>query len=198
MYKSKMAVVAAILWAGAAAWAAGDAGKGKDVFEQNCSVCHNADSQEQKIGPGIKGLFKKSELANKKKLSDKNVLDFITNGSPEKGIDSASPAADRWGNRRPASRFRGSLYRSWSPDADKRAPSYTSSRGIGSVSTFSRFPVSSRIARRNLSQGLIATMRVLRNPSSPRDMCFLSCFGPSGTVLHLILAERGDSKIPTK
>jgi cytochrome c len=86
MNKSKMAVAAAILSAGAAAWAAGDAGKGKDVFEQNCSVCHNSDSQEQKIGPGLKGLFKKTELANKKKMSDKNVLDFINNGSPEKGM----------------------------------------------------------------------------------------------------------------
>ena len=81
MNKSKMAVVAGILSAGVAAWAAGDAGKGKDVFEQNCSVCHNADSAEQKIGPGLKGLFKKAELANKKKVSDANVLDFINKGS---------------------------------------------------------------------------------------------------------------------
>jgi cytochrome c len=86
MNNSKMAVAAGILSVGAAAWAAGDAGKGKDVFEQNCSVCHNADSQEQKIGPGLKGLFKKTELANKKKISDKNVLEFINNGSPEKGM----------------------------------------------------------------------------------------------------------------
>ena len=86
MNKSKMAVAAGILWAGAAAWAAGDAGKGKDVFEQNCSVCHNADRAEQKIGPGLKGLFKKAELANKKKVSDANVLEFINNGSPEKGM----------------------------------------------------------------------------------------------------------------
>ena len=28
--------------------AAGDATKGKDVFESNCSVCHNADSAEKK------------------------------------------------------------------------------------------------------------------------------------------------------
>ena len=86
MNKSKMAVAVGILSAGAAAWAAGDAGKGKDVFEQNCSVCHNADSAEQKIGPGLKGLFKKAELRNKKKVSDANVLDFINKGSPEAGM----------------------------------------------------------------------------------------------------------------
>ena len=31
--------------------AKGDAAKGKQVFEQ-CAVCHNADSDEKKMGPG--------------------------------------------------------------------------------------------------------------------------------------------------
>ena len=35
----------------------GDAEKGKEVFQQ-CAVCHNADSTEKKMGPGLKGLFK--------------------------------------------------------------------------------------------------------------------------------------------
>ena len=38
--------------------AGGDAAKGKAVFDQNCAVCHNADSSEVKMGPGLKGLFK--------------------------------------------------------------------------------------------------------------------------------------------
>lgn len=45
--------------------AAGDAAKGKEVFEQ-CAVCHNADSDEKKMGPGLKGLFKKATLADGK------------------------------------------------------------------------------------------------------------------------------------
>ena len=44
---------------------AGTAAKGKEVFESNCSVCHNADSTETKVGPGLKGLFKKAALINK-------------------------------------------------------------------------------------------------------------------------------------
>jgi cytochrome c len=36
--------------------AKGDPAKGKAVFEQ-CGVCHNADSNEKKMGPGLKGLF---------------------------------------------------------------------------------------------------------------------------------------------
>src|SRR5277367_4657137 len=57
----------------------GDAAKGKDVFEQ-CSVCHNADSEEAKIGPGLKGLFKHAKLANGKEVTEPNVRDIITNG----------------------------------------------------------------------------------------------------------------------
>jgi mono/diheme cytochrome c family protein len=57
----------------------GDAAKGKAVFEQ-CAVCHNADSDEKKMGPGLKGLFKKDKLANGKKPSDATVMDKINEG----------------------------------------------------------------------------------------------------------------------
>ena len=39
----------------------GDAEKGKTVYEQ-CSVCHDAESTDAKIGPGLKGLFKSAKL----------------------------------------------------------------------------------------------------------------------------------------
>ena len=35
-----------------------DAKKGKSNFDDNCSVCHNSDSEERKMGPGLKGLAK--------------------------------------------------------------------------------------------------------------------------------------------
>ena len=70
-------ICAVALVAGIPAFGAGNADKGKDIFEQNCGVCHNADSTERKMGPGLKGLFKKAALANKKKVTDANVLDFI-------------------------------------------------------------------------------------------------------------------------
>jgi cytochrome c len=59
--------------------AAGDAAKGKEVFEQ-CGVCHNADSDEKKMGPGLKGLFKKAKLVNGKPVNDANVGAFIDQG----------------------------------------------------------------------------------------------------------------------
>ena len=54
--------------------------QGKDVFEANCGVCHNADSEERKMGPGLKGLFEKAELLNKKKPSDATVIQMINEG----------------------------------------------------------------------------------------------------------------------
>jgi cytochrome c2 len=64
--------------------APGDAEKGKEVFEQ-CSVCHNADSDEKKMGPGLKGLFKKEKMNNGKKPTEatvKAVIDAGGNGMP--------------------------------------------------------------------------------------------------------------------
>ena len=57
----------------------GDAEKGKAVFQQ-CGVCHNADSDQKKMGPGLKGLFKKDKLANGKKLTDANIRAKIEEG----------------------------------------------------------------------------------------------------------------------
>lgn len=68
----------AIAPAGAAA--KGDAAKGKEVFDGNCAVCHNANSTEKKMGPGLKGLFQKDKLANGKKPTEANVLAQINDG----------------------------------------------------------------------------------------------------------------------
>jgi cytochrome c len=57
----------------------GDAGKGKQVFEQ-CAVCHNADTDEKKVGPGLKGLFQRKKLTNGKEVNDGNVLGVINTG----------------------------------------------------------------------------------------------------------------------
>jgi len=76
------AVLAAALTAGLQAQdkaKPGDAAKGKDVFDQ-CSVCHNADSDEVKVGPGLKGLFKMDKLVNGKPVTEANVREIINTG----------------------------------------------------------------------------------------------------------------------
>ncbi len=62
----------------------GDAEKGKEVFQQ-CGVCHNADSTEKKMGPGLKGLFSNDKMNNGKKPTEANVrakIDEGGNGMP--------------------------------------------------------------------------------------------------------------------
>ena len=59
--------------------AKGDAAKGKEVF-LHCAVCHNADSDEKKMGPGLKGLFKKDKLANGKKATEANIRTQVDEG----------------------------------------------------------------------------------------------------------------------
>ncbi len=57
----------------------GDAAKGKEVFEQ-CGVCHSADTVEKKMGPGLKGLYKRVKLANGQKPSDASILALVNKG----------------------------------------------------------------------------------------------------------------------
>ncbi len=74
-------VLSAFLTAGLAAGQKdkGDPAKGKDAFEQ-CAVCHNVDTDETKMGPSLKGLFKRKTLKNGKPVNDANVLAQINNG----------------------------------------------------------------------------------------------------------------------
>jgi mono/diheme cytochrome c family protein len=60
---------------------AGDAAKGKDVFEGNmCAQCHNTTGAEGGVGPTMKGLFKRKALKNGSPVSDASVLAQINKG----------------------------------------------------------------------------------------------------------------------
>ncbi len=74
-----MALAALLLSGLAFAREKGDAAKGKEVFEQ-CGVCHSADTDEKKMGPSLKGLYKKAKMANGQKPSDATVLEIVNKG----------------------------------------------------------------------------------------------------------------------
>lgn len=61
--------------------AAGSAVKGKDVFEKKCAMCHFADSDAKKIGPGLKGISKRGTFTvNGNKVTDDSLKTWIENG----------------------------------------------------------------------------------------------------------------------
>jgi mono/diheme cytochrome c family protein len=55
--------------------------RGKAVFDKNCGVCHYADSDAKKIGPGLKGLSKRGTFSmNTNKVTDESLKNWIENG----------------------------------------------------------------------------------------------------------------------
>lgn len=61
--------------------APGSAVKGKEVFTKKCAVCHYADSDAKKIGPGLKGLSKRGTFSvNGNKITDDALKTWIENG----------------------------------------------------------------------------------------------------------------------
>ena len=59
--------------------AKGDAAKGKELFETKCGICHNADSKEKKIGPGLLGI-KDGKLPSGKETTRKVLLENLNTG----------------------------------------------------------------------------------------------------------------------
>ena len=57
------------------------AARGKEMFDKKCGVCHYADSDAKKIGPGLKGLSKRGTFSvNNNKVTDENLQNWIENG----------------------------------------------------------------------------------------------------------------------
>jgi cytochrome c2 len=64
--------------------AAGSATKGKEVFDKKCALCHFADKDTKKIGPGLKGLSKRGTFSvNGNKVTTEALTTWIENGDSQ-------------------------------------------------------------------------------------------------------------------
>jgi cytochrome c2 len=54
---------------------------GKAIFTEKCAACHNADSNEKKVGPGLKGLYARGTFSSDNtKFTDESLTKFIQDG----------------------------------------------------------------------------------------------------------------------
>lgn len=59
----------------------GSAVRGKEVFEKKCAMCHFAESDMKKIGPGLKGISKRGTFTvNGNKVTTESLTTWIENG----------------------------------------------------------------------------------------------------------------------
>ena len=63
--------------------AKGNALRGRQLFEEQCSICHFTASPAKKIGPGLKAIYRTGKFANGKKVDDASMRAWIENG----GVD---------------------------------------------------------------------------------------------------------------
>src|SRR5712664_956484 len=57
------------------------AARGKEIFDKKCGICHYADNDQKKIGPGLKGLSKRGTFTvNNNKVTDETLKTWIENG----------------------------------------------------------------------------------------------------------------------
>jgi mono/diheme cytochrome c family protein len=55
--------------------------RGKEVFDKKCGICHFADSDAKKIGPGLKGIGKRGTFTvNNNKVTEESLKTWIENG----------------------------------------------------------------------------------------------------------------------
>jgi cytochrome c len=72
---------------------------GKAIFTEKCAACHNADSSDQKVGPGLKGLYARGTFSSDNtKFTDESLTKFIQDGKgmmpPFKGSLDAAKLQD--------------------------------------------------------------------------------------------------------
>jgi mono/diheme cytochrome c family protein len=55
--------------------------RGKEIFEKKCAICHYAETDQKKIGPGLKGLSKRGTFTvNNNKVTEETLKTWIENG----------------------------------------------------------------------------------------------------------------------
>jgi cytochrome c len=71
---------------------------GRAVYQQRCEICHFNASEAKKIGPGLKGIYKRGKFADGRRVDDASMERWIVEGGkdmpPFKGVLNPSQIRD--------------------------------------------------------------------------------------------------------
>jgi cytochrome c len=74
------------------------AARGLIVYKDRCAICHFSESSARKIGPGLKGIYKRGKFTDGAKVDDAAVENRILNGGkdmpPSKSVVSPGQIRD--------------------------------------------------------------------------------------------------------
>ncbi len=59
---------------------AASATNGEKVYDRHCEVCHYPATTAKKIGPGLKGIYKRGKFADGSKVTDASMRRWIEKG----------------------------------------------------------------------------------------------------------------------
>ncbi len=72
--------------------------RGRTVYQQRCEICHFSVSEAKKIGPGLKGTYKRGKFADGRRVDDASMEKWIVEGGkdmpPFKGLLNPSQTRD--------------------------------------------------------------------------------------------------------
>src|SRR6266851_2796663 len=72
--------------------------RGGAIYQQRCEICHFSASEAKKIGPGLKGIYKRGKFADGRRVDDASMERWIVEGGkdmpPFKGVLNPSQIRD--------------------------------------------------------------------------------------------------------
>jgi len=54
--------------------------RGKGHYETVCGICHYTATERQKVGPGLKEIYKRGKFADGRKVDDRSMREWIEKG----------------------------------------------------------------------------------------------------------------------
>lgn len=67
----------------AAAPASSEVKRGRQVYAEHCGVCHFSANRAKKVGPGLKGIYRRAQFASGRKVDDAGMRAWILKGGAD-------------------------------------------------------------------------------------------------------------------